>query len=397
MSAPQIFAPASEAEAATNVRQAWQAQTPLQIEGGATRAGLGRPVQAAATLSTRALTGITLYEPAEMVIAARAGTPLREIEDALASKGQMLPFEPMDHRALYGTTGEPTIGAVAACNISGPRRIQAGAARDSLIGLRLVNGTGEIIKTGGRVVKNVTGLDLVKLNCGAHGTLGLLTEVTFKVLPRPEQSVTLALHGLDDVRAVAALSAALGSPFEVSGAAHLPSGVARGEALTLLRLENFAASLTYRTAALRKALAEFGEADELPQMPQDDIWGAIRDASFFAAPVPDAVWRLSTAPSRAPHVVAQIARNLAIRHFYDWGGGLIWLACPASGDAGATLVRAALDAKGHATLVRGPDALRAAIGVFEPLAAPVLQLTKGIGQSFDPGRVLNPGRMYAGV
>lgn len=397
MSVAQIHAPASEAEAAQLVDAARRAGTPLSIEGGGTRAGLGRQAQAAATLTTRALTGITLYEPAEMVIAARAGTPLRLIEETLEGRGQMLAFEPMDSRGLYGRQGEPTIGAVAACNISGPRRIQAGAARDSLIGLRLVNGLGEAIKSGGRVVKNVTGLDLVKLNCGAHGTLGLLTEVTFKVLPRPEQSATLALHGLGDGRAVEAMSAALGSPFEVSGAAHLPARLAGGAALTLLRLENFAASVTYRGDALRQALAEFGKAEALPEAEAARLWQDIRDARFFAIPSPQAVWRISAAPSRAPLFVEAVARRLAAKHFYDWGGGLVWLACDAFGDAGAAVIRAALGGQGHATLVRAPEAVRASVEVFEPLAAPVMQLTMGIKTSFDPDRVLNPGRMYAGV
>ena len=397
MSVAQILAPASEAEAAEIIGASRRACTPLSIDGGGTRAGLGRPVQAAATLSTRALTGITLYEPDEMVIAARAGTPLRLIEETLAASGQMLAFEPMDHRPLYGTTGEPTIGAIAACNISGPRRIQAGAARDSLIGLRLVNGMGETIKSGGRVVKNVTGLDLVKLNCGAHGTLGFLTEVTFKVLPRPDVSATLALRGLDDARAVAALSAALGSPFEVSGAGHLPAGLAGGDALTLLRLENFAASVAYRMDALRQTLADFCKAEALAQAEAARLWQDIRDARFFAVPSPLAVWRISAAPSRAPLIVAAIARSLAAKHFYDWGGGLVWLACAASGDAGAVVIRAALGGQGHATLVRAPEAVRAAVDVFEPLAAPVMRLTKGIKASFDPDRALNPGRMYAGV
>ena len=397
MSVAQILAPASEAEAAEIIGASRRACTPLSIDGGGTRAGLGRPVQAAATLSTRALTGITLYEPDEMVIAARAGTPLRLIEETLAASGQMLAFEPMDHRPLYGTTGEPTIGAIAACNISGPRRIQAGAARDSLIGLRLVNGMGETIKSGGRVVKNVTGLDLVKLNCGAHGTLGFLTEVTFKVLPRPDVSATLALRGLDDARAVAALSAALGAPFEVSGAGHLPAGLAGGDALTLLRLENFAASVAYRMDALRQTLADFCKAEALAQAEAARLWQDIRDARFFAVPSPLAVWRISAAPSRAPLIVAAIARSLAAKHFYDWGGGLVWLACAASGDAGAVVIRAALGGQGHATLVRAPEAVRAAVDVFEPLAAPVMRLTKGIKASFDPDRALNPGRMYAGV
>ncbi|MDB5570918.1 MAG: linked oxidase domain protein, partial [Hyphomicrobiales bacterium] len=314
--------PATEQEAAELVREG----RTLSVEGGGTRAGLGRPIQTDATLSTRGLTGITIYEPAELVIAARAGTPLREIEAALAARGQMLPFEPMDHRALYGSQGEPTIGAVAACNVSGPRRVRAGAARDSLIGLRLVNGRGEIVKTGGRVMKNVTGLDLVKLNCGAHGTLGLLSEVTFKLLPKPQRTGTLVIEGLDDASAVAAMSVALGSPFEVSGAAHLPGR--NGEpARTLARVEHFENSVAYRLGELQKALGRFGPLRTLEEHEALALWREVREAAPLADAPGDALWRIHAAPSRAASLVAELrAQGLAREWFYDWGGGLVWLA-----------------------------------------------------------------------
>ena len=249
-SSPTLHRPRTESDVAEIVMDARAARTPLAIEGGNTRAGLGRPMQAPVTLSTSALSGITIYEPAEMVISARAGTPVSEIERALGEQGQMLPFEPMDHRALYGSAGDPTIGAVAACNISGPRRISSGAARDHLIGLRFVNGRAEAVKSGGRVMKNVTGLDLVKLVCGSHGTLGVITEVTFKLLPKPRRTATLVIEGLDDERAVACMSAALGSPFEISGAAHLPQGSIGESARTCLRIEHFPDSVAYRMEAL---------------------------------------------------------------------------------------------------------------------------------------------------
>jgi glycolate oxidase FAD binding subunit len=394
-----IFSPSSEAEAAENISAARSAKRPLGIEGGGTRAGLGRAAQVEATLSTKALTGITLYEAAELVISARAGTPLPEIEATLAARGQMLPFEPMDHRALLGAPGEPTIGGITACNISGPRRIQAAACRDHLIGVRLVNGRGEVVKSGGRVMKNVTGLDLVKLNCGAYGTLGLLTEVTYKVLPKPEIAGTLALFGLDDARAIEAMSRALGSPFEVSGAAHLPAGIGGGEkSRTLLRIENFASSVDYRLREIQKLLAPLGDGLRLIEEEADALWRDIRDCRFFAEPREHAVWRVSTAPVRAAALISRLQRELDCTHFYDWGGGLIWLSVPEANGAGASVIRSALAASGgHATLVRGSPDLRSRIDVFEPLASPLMKITAGIKASFDPDAILNPGRMYAGV
>jgi glycolate oxidase FAD binding subunit len=394
-----IFNPSSEAEAAENISAARSAKRPLGIEGGGTRAGLGRAAQVEATLSTKALTGITLYEAAELVISARAGTPLPEIEATLAARGQMLPFEPMDHRALLGAPGEPTIGGITACNISGPRRIQAAACRDHLIGVRLVNGRGEVVKSGGRVMKNVTGLDLVKLNCGAYGTLGLLTEVTYKVLPKPEIAGTLALFGLDDARAIEAMSRALGSPFEVSGAAHLPAGIGGGEkSRTLLRIENFASSVDYRLREIQKLLAPLGDGLRLIEEEADALWRDIRDCRFFAEPREHAVWRVSTAPVRAAALISRLQRELDCTHFYDWGGGLIWLSVPEANGAGASVIRSALAASGgHATLVRGSPDLRSRIDVFEPLASPLMKITAGIKASFDPDAILNPGRMYAGV
>ncbi|SIQ03910.1 FAD-binding protein [Bosea sp. TND4EK4] len=393
-----IHTPTTEAQACAIVKSVIDSRVPLSIRGGGTRAGLGRPAQAASTLSSAGLTGITLYEPSEMVIAARAGTPLAEVQQTLASQGQMLPFEPMDHRALYGSEGEPTIGAVAACNISGSRRINAGAARDSLIGVRLVNGRGEMIKSGGRVMKNVTGLDLVKLVSGSHGTLGFLTEVTFRVLPKPERIATLQWRGLSDEVGVALLAKALGSPFEPMAAAHLPAGIAGPEALTLLRLENFSASIDYRGGELALLLGDYGVPDRLEGEAIAALWRSIRDAAIFAGSR-EAVWRLSLKPYDAPPAVAAIKRALpAARCFYDWGGGLVWLGIPGVGDAGAAVIRAVIQSLGgHATLVRAPDALRTAVGVFQPLAGPLMRLTAGIKTSFDPAGIFEPGRMYAGI
>ena len=390
--------PQNEAEVAEIVREAGVHSASLRIQGGGTRAGLGRPTQDAVTLSTAGLSGVTLYEPAEMVIGAKAGTPLAEIEAALAEKGQMLAFEPADYRLLYGTQGEPTIGAIAAGNISGPRRLWAGAARDSLIGVRFVNGAGEIIKSGGRVMKNVTGLDLVKLQAGAWGTLGVLTEVVFKVVPKPETIATLVLTDLDDANAITAMAEAVTSPFEITGAAHLPDGVGGEGARTYLRIEGFAGSVDYRTAELGKLLTRHGKLTRLDGPVGASIWSAIRDAAPLAEPREAVIWRLSVKPSLAAGVVAAVRATRSARAFYDWGGGLIWLATDLADDAGATAIRAAAKAaRGYATLMRAPDPLRAAIPVFEPETAPVAALTRRIKASVDPAGIINPGLMHAGV
>jgi glycolate oxidase FAD binding subunit len=390
------LAPGTEAELAEAVADAASRSTPLEIAGGGSRAGLGRPVQAARRLSTRGLSGIELYEPGALTLVSGAGTPLSEIEAALAAEGQMLPFEPMDHRALLGTAGEPTIGGMVATAASGPRRISAGACRDAMLGVRFVNGRGEAVANGGRVMKNVTGYDLVKLMAGAHGTLGVLTQVAFKVLPAPKAVATLTLHGLDEARAVEAMSAALGSPFQLTGAAHHPEGPGGGAA-TILRLEGLEGSVAYRADALRTELARFGEADiERDPELHAALWRRTRDVEPLAG-LPGAVWRLSVRPSDAPGILARLrARRDILGLVMDWGGGLVHLATPEEGDAGAADIRAeTARAGGHATLIRASAATRAAVAVFEPEAPGLARIAAGLRAKFDPHGILNPGRMSA--
>lgn len=390
------YAPADEAEAAEIVSAARRDRIKLDIAGGGTRDGLGRPREGADRLATARLAGIVFHEPAEMTISIRAGTPLDVVEEALAAHGQMLPFEPIDHRALYASRGEPTVGGLVSANASGPRRISAGAARDSLIGLRLVNGRGECIKSGGRVMKNVTGLDLVKLICGAHGTLGLVTEATFKLAPRPQSEATIVIRRLDDERAVAAMTRALGSPFGVSGAAALGAGMGREFPRTFLRVEGFAESVDYRAERLIALLADFGAKHALRGEESQRLWRAVRDAEFLAEPRSRAIWRVSVAPSKGPRFVARLGA-LALSHFYDWGGGLVWLASEPTIEAAAAVRAALAPLGGHATLVRAPDALRARVDVFEPLAPALARLTRSVKASFDPDGLFNFGRMTAGA
>ncbi len=383
--------PRSEVDVRDAVLEARARKAPLAVEGGGTRRGLGRPVQAAATLSLRQLTGITLYEPAEMVIGAWAGTPLADVRKTLDAQGQMLAFEPPDQRRLLGAKGEPTIGGVVATGLAGPRRICAGGVRDSLIGVRFVNGRGEIVKNGGRVMKNVTGLDLVKLQCGAHGTLGVLTEVIFKVAPKPPAEATLVFSGRAGAAAIDLMCRAMGTPFEPTGAAHLP---ATGQ--TLLRLEGFPDQIAYRSGEMTKRLGQ--AADLVTGKAHDALWREVRDARALAEPPDEAVWRISVPPSRGADVAAAIGEARASRWFFDLSGGLIWLATEAGGDAGAAVVQEmAARAGGHATLVRAPEAVRAAASVFQPQPEAVMRLQRGLKASFDPDGILNPGRMYAEI
>ena len=378
----------AEVAIAEEVHAAHAAGTPLEIKGGGTRLALGRPVQAEKSISTAGLSGISLYDPGALTLVAGAGTPVSEIEAALAAEGQRLPFEPMDHRGLLGTKGEPTIGAVAAMNNSGPRRIQAGAARDAMLGVRFIDGRGDVIRNGGRVMKNVTGYDLVKLMAGSWGMLGVLTEIAFKVLPAPEASATVALSGLDDARAVAALSAALGSPYDVNGAAHLP-----GRSLTIIRVEGFEAQVKHRAPALAALLKSFGSASIIEGAESDMLWRWARDAEPFHGG-DDAVWRVSVKPTEGPQLVAVLKGQGDFDAFYDWGGGLVWLKTPDAGDAGAAAIRAETRARdGHATLVRASAATRASVDVFEPQAAAVAALAERVRREFDPKGILNPGRM----
>jgi glycolate oxidase FAD binding subunit len=389
----RALAPADEAELAAMVADAFARRSALEIVGGGTRRGLGRPVAAETTLTASRLVAVPLYEPASLTLVAGAGAKIADIEAMLAAEGQRLPFEPMDHRAIYGSAGEPTIGGVVAGNLSGPRRVQVGACRDALLGVRFVDGRGTVVKNGGRVMKNVTGYDLVKLMAGSWGTLGVLTEAAFKLLPIPEAAATVIIEGLDDATALAALRAALGSPFDVSGAAHLPGA----PALTLVRVEGFSASVAYRAEKLRALLAPHGAASvETGRDAATARWAAVRDATALAAR-PGALWRLSVKPTEAAGLVARLtAEGVAQAAAYDWGGGLVWLLTPEQGDAGAAAVRReARAAGGHATLARAPEAVRLAVPPFHPEPAAVAALSEGVRARFDPARILNPGRMRA--
>ncbi len=391
---------AAEAGVIAAVQAAYESGTPVEVCGNASKRGMLRPVQAAARIDTRALTGITLYSPQELVIGAGAGTPMAEIAAAVAGKGQQITSEPPDFSALFGSTAPQTLGGVVATNLSGPRRVAWGATRDHVMGVRAVNGRGELVRSGGRVLKNVTGLDICKLLSGSHGTLAILTEIVLKVLPRPERRGTVVFAGLNPVQGVAALSAALGSPYAVCGAAYLPAEAAAAlgfrTSVALARIEDFAVSVDYRTGRLREELAQFGPAEVLDDAASIAAWAAVRDAVPLHGQT-GAIWRISVRPSAGPGVAAALAAAFDARWFMDWGGGLLWIAGPATEAAHAAVMAAAGKAGGTWLLFRAPDSLRAAVPVIPEEPAALARITASVKAAFDPKGILNPGRMYAGI
>jgi glycolate oxidase FAD binding subunit len=322
-------------------------------------------------LETSGLAGVELYEPGALTLVARAGTALAEVERVLAGERQRLAFEVPDLRGLLGREGVSTIGGVVGANASGPRRVQVGAARDAVLGVRFVDGTGAVVKNGGRVMKNVTGYDLAKLLAGSRGSLGVLSEVSFKVQAQPEAEATLVIEGLGDEAGLAALRKALGSPFDVSGAA-------RHSGRSLVRVEGMAGSVAYRVGQLRAVVG--GEVSVVADEASATLWREVRDVVPLQGK-PGEIWRVATLPTAAAEIVARLEGQA----LWDWGGGLIWLLLDHG--RGAELA-AAVAGRGHATLVRGEGG-----PVFPPEAPEVAALVAGLRAKFDPRGILNRGMM----
>ncbi len=406
------FDPTSAEETRAIVADALASKTPLEITGSGSRRALGRPVSADHVLSTATLAGVSLYEPDELVMRAGPGTPMEQIRMQLDQHGQMLAFEPPDYGPLLGkAAGLGTIGGVLSGNLAGPRRIKAGAARDHFLGVEAVSGRGELFKSGGRVVKNVTGYDLCKLMAGSWGTLGVMTEVTVKVLPAPEKTRTVLVSCAAAPAAVAAMNRALSSPHDVSAAAWTPEPAAARSAvgyvagaqtaLVAVRVEGIGASVDARCAALREELSEFGDIEELHTHNSLTFWREIRDVRLIddaADPGTAFVWRISLPPDAAPRLLEDLQVTMACDAVLDWGGGLIWARVAGISDGGSYVIRRSLAASGgHATLIRADAGTRSTVPVFQPEARGVERLTRNIKEAFDPEGILNPGRMYDGI
>ena len=394
----------------------------LEIVGAGSKRQVGRPMGADHVVELGGMAGISLYEPDELVMTAGPAMPIAEIEATLRENNQQLEFEPPDYGPLLASVNggqggsdsrdnapAGTLGGTISCNLSGPRRIKSGAARDHFLGFHAVSGRGEIFKSGGRAVKNVTGYDLSKLMAGSWGTLAVMTDVTVRVLPVPEKTRTALLVGAGPDRAVQAMIQAMQSPHEVSGAAWLPGPLAaasgveliagQGGSVAALRVEGPGPSAEYRCGALREILSAFGATEELHSANSTIFWREVRDVLPFAKPGDDrAVWKLSVPPASAPQLVGELAAIDEAEAFLDWSGGLIWLALPAGSDASHEAVRAAVDrATGHATLFRAPEEIRRNIPVFQPQPGARSLLAQRVKAAFDPKGILNPGRMYAEI
>jgi len=383
--AAQTLSPKTAAEVVEIVAEAGEARRTLEVAGGGTKRAIGGGAPTDAVLSLAGLGKVIDYAPEELVLTAQPGVKLSALEKLVAAKGQVLPFEPPHLAKLLGVKGQPTLGGALAANLSGPRRIRAGAARDHFLGLQAVTGRGELVRAGGRVVKNVTGYDLCKLVAGSWGTLAVLTEVTIKVLPAPRTELSLLYFGLDDGRAGEAMTLALNAPVEVSAAAHLPEATAQRAplkaemAVTALRLEGFEASVAARAEHLALALKGFGRVEQLDAAHSREFWAQVREVEAFQKDTRP-LWRVSVPPA----VGWRVAEAVAGEALYDWGGGLVWLLTEAEPAA----VRAAAQGLGgHAALYRGDGP------AFAPLGGPLAALTARVKAAFDPKGVLNPGRL----
>ena len=384
---------------------AWAAaeESPLDVIGSGSKNALGRPLEGARVLDLSALSGVLFYEPEELVLSVRAATGLDQVRDLLKQRNQMLAFEPPDWGwLLSGESNAGTIGGMVATGLSGPRRFKAGAVRDHVLGATAVSGRGEVFVSGGRVVKNVTGYDLPKLLTGSWGTLAAISDLNLKVLPAPEKTYTLLIYGLNAPQAVAAMTKAAQSPYEVSGLAYLPADLASqsavsyvatgGATVTAIRVEGLGVSVKHRMESLRVLLSESVSMDELHSSNSDAFWAEVRDVRLMPEDCA-AVWRVSVPPGDAPEFLSAIDADA---HFLDAGGGLVWLGFASTEVGQGQRIRHAIKT-GHTTLMRAPENIRGTESVFQPQPAPLAALTNRVKESFDPKHILNPGRMVEGV
>jgi glycolate oxidase FAD binding subunit len=398
----ETFQPENQAQLRDLIGWANAGKSSLELVGQGTKRGLGEPVGADNKVNLSAIAGIVAYEPEELVITLHPGTPLSEVEAALSDHDQMLIFEPQDWGyVLDGISAKGTIGGAVMVSSNGPRRFKAGAVRDHLLGFSAVSGRGEEFRAGGKVVKNVTGYDLSKLMTGSYGTLAALTEMTLKVLPAPAKTYTLLVYGLDTEPAMRLLRSVAGSAYEASGLAYLPAKVAmqsivdyvagRAQSVVAIRVEGPDISVRHRIEALRQFVTGALETEELHTHNSLILWQEIRDVRMFPTSG-GSLWRVSIPPTEAPSIVSACQPD---HWMADWAGGVLWMQFGHVPDDQGAFVRSSIRHGGQATLIRGPEQLRAATSAFQPLEPVLAGLNQRVKENYDPNNILNPGRLFA--
>ena len=401
-----IFNPSSREEIAEIIRNCYKKNIPLEINGSKSKNKIGRNFQAEKTLDLTSYSGIIDYKPEELYIKVKAGTPINSIIEELDKHDQQLAFEPVDFGFLFnGKSNNGTIGGVISCNFAGPRRFKVGSARDHLLGFQGINGKGEIIKSGGTVVKNVTGYDLCKLISGSFGTLSVLTELSVKVLPKPQNSKTLIINNPHIKKAIEYLGTALSSSSDPSGGVFYPeqfdqsftfNDLTHKGALTAIRIEGPSNSVDHRIKNLSAELGLLENEYSILESVQTKIfWNKTKNLEIFSNSKKNLL-RI-VAPISETLSVLQKMKPYEINYFLDWGGSLIWVELE---KISLKILREIKDImqqhSGYFTIIKVEDDLKASADIFtiDPIK---YKISEKIKKSFDPKRIFNPGKMYSGI
>ena len=406
--------PKDEKEVSNFIKKNYKSSAPIELVGSSSKRKIGRMLQCSATLSTSKLSGIVEYFPEELYIKVKAGTPINQIEEELKKNNQQLAFEPIDFgNFLNGKSDYGTAAGQVACNISGSRRFKAGSVRDHVLGFRGVNGRGEIIKSGGVVVKNVTGYDLSKLVCGSYGTLVALTEVTFKVLPAPEESKTLIIHNQKIESAMHFLDKSVNSSNDVSGAVFFPNDLKipgcviniestfklndlkHEGSITAIRVEGSKNSINQRIENLINELKIVNINTSILEIHQSEIfWNKVKALEYFCNSN-NSIIRIVIPPSESVNLIYQFADRF--KYYLDWGGALMWLeAFELSEEMFESIRRKVVKIGGYVTMIKNSDYLPYVEDIFT-INRERFNLSQNIKKSFDPKGILNPGKMYTGI
>ena len=406
--------PQNEIEVSNFIKKFYKSNVPIELIGSGSKRKIGKPLQCSKTLNLTKLNGIIEYLPEELYIKVKACTSIQQIEEELKKNKQQLAFEPIDFGYLFnGKSNYGTAAGQIACNISGSRRFKVGSVRDHVLGFRGVNGKGEIIKSGGNVVKNVTGYDLSKLVCGSYGTLIALTEITFKVLPAPEVSKTLIIHDQKIEPATFLLEQAISSSNDISGAAFFPiepkvsgcvmnieetfklNDLKHGGSLTAIRIEGSKKSINLRIQNLIDELKIVNFNISILDTYQSEIfWNKIKSLEFFSSSKNN-ILRIVIPPSECVQLVYQLSNKF--KYYLDWGGALMWMeAFELSEEMFESIRKKVVKHGGYVTMIKNSNYLPYVEDVFT-INRDRFNISQNIKKSFDPKRILNPGKMYTGI